>query len=52
MLEVSDKEEGIMGLKLPIEPFKNPLWVGAGSEMRTQYLSAHCAIAAGMPICV
>ena len=41
LLEVSEKEEALVALHLPIGPLKKPLWVGAGNEMRTQYLSAH-----------
>ena len=38
MLEVSEKEEGLVALHLHIEPLKNPLWVGAGTKMRAKYL--------------
>ena len=33
LLEVSEKEEGVVALHLPIWVFINPLWVGAGTEM-------------------
>ena len=32
LLEVSEKDVGIVTLPLLIGPFKNPLWVGAGIE--------------------
>ena len=37
MLEVSEKEECVVAIR----PLKNPLWVGAATEMRTQYLPGH-----------
>ena len=37
MLEVSEREEGVVAHWV----FKNLLWVGADTEMRTQYLPAH-----------
>ena len=40
MLEVSEREESVVALHLPIGPLKHLLWVGAGTEMRTQYLPA------------
>ena len=41
MLEVNEKEDGVVALNLPNGPFKTPLGIGAGTEMRTQYLPAH-----------
>ena len=41
MLEVNEIEEGVVFLHLHIGPLKTPIWVGAGTEMRTQYLPAH-----------
>ena len=38
---VSEKEEGVVTLHLPIEPLKKTIWVGASTEMRTQYLPDH-----------
>ena len=35
VLVVNEKEEGVLA-------FKIPLWIGAGTRMRTQYLPAHC----------
>ena len=35
LLEVSEKEEAVVALHLPIGPLKKTLWVGAGTEMRT-----------------
>ena len=40
LLEVSEKEEGCSGLTPTHRAFKNSLWVGTGTEMRTQYLPA------------
>ena len=40
MLE-REKERGCGGFHLPIGAFKNSLCVGAGTEMRTQYLSVN-----------
>ena len=34
--------EDVLAFHLPIGVFKNPLWVGADTKMRTQYLPAHC----------
>ena len=39
-MDVSEKEESVVALNLPIGPLKNLLWVGAGIDMRTQYLLA------------
>ena len=36
LLEVREREEGVVALHLPDGPYKNPLLVGAGTEMRTQ----------------
>ena len=36
------KKRGCSGLTPTYWIFKNQLWVGAGTEMRTQYLPAHC----------
>ena len=50
MLEVIEREEGVVALHLPIEPLKNTVWVGAGTEMRTSsyqpisLLLNHCVI--------
>ena len=43
ILVVFEKEEGVVGLHLPIGSLKKkkPLWVEAGTEMRNQYLPAH-----------
>ena len=41
MLEVSEKEEGVVVIRLPIGALKNPLCVGACTEIRTKYLPAH-----------
>ena len=41
MLEVSEREEGIVALHLPIVSLKIPLLDGAVAEMRTQYLPTH-----------
>ena len=39
LLEVSEREEGVVALLLRTGPLK-PLCIGAGTEMRTQYLPA------------
>ena len=44
LLEVSDREEGVVALHLPIGPLKTLLWVGVGTKMRTQNLPAHSPI--------
>ena len=42
LLEVSEREEGVVAIHTPTHwVFKNPLWVGDSTEMRTQYLPAH-----------
>ena len=41
LLEFREREEGVVALHLPIEPLKTLLWVGACTEMQTQYLPAH-----------
>ena len=33
VLEVSEKEEGVVAIHLPTGPLKNPLWVGASTEI-------------------
>ena len=33
LLDVSEREEGVLALNLPIGPFKNLLWVGVSTEM-------------------
>ena len=40
MLDVNKREEGVAVSHLTTEPLKNPLWVAADTEMRTQYLPA------------
>ena len=40
VLKVSAREESVVALHLPKWAVKNPLWFGAGIEMRTQYLLA------------
>ena len=42
-LEVSEREEDVVALHLPnsIGLLKKTLWVGTGTEMRTQYLPAY-----------
>ena len=40
-LEVSEWERGCSGFTPTHWNFKNPLWVGADTEMGTQYLPAH-----------
>ena len=37
LLVVDEREEVVVALHLPTGPLKNLLWVGAGTEMRTQY---------------
>ena len=41
LLEVIEKEEGVVALHLPSGPLKRAFWVGTSTEMRTQYLPAH-----------
>ena len=37
MLEASERDEDVVAIHLPNWVFKNPFYVGAGTEMRTQY---------------
>ena len=41
LLEVSEKEQGVMAIQLPIGSLKTRSGFGAGTEMRTQYLPVH-----------
>ena len=36
LLEVSEKEKGVMALEFNVWAFNNPFWVGASTEMPTQ----------------
>ena len=40
LLAVNEREEGVVALHPPIGSLKKLLWVGAGTEIRTQYLLA------------
>ena len=33
MLQVNEKEEGLVAIQLPIGPLKNLLWIGACTEI-------------------